>query len=140
MRAMLRMMILMIIIKNPDTIIELFLTQLINIIAELIYFFVTRCEWIRSERFAKKLREEAQKREKNNPMKAGRQLSNQDCHAIAKYRKYWTLYWKYFPFEKKNNLIQPTENPFTFSRWSVPCIQLPNRLCSCFLSFSFLQR
>jgi hypothetical protein len=75
---MLRMMILMIIIKNPDTIIELFLTQLNNIIAELIYFFpLARCEWIRSERFAKKLREEAQKREKNNPMKAGRQLRNQ---------------------------------------------------------------
>jgi hypothetical protein len=91
--------------KNTDTIIELFPTQLNNIIAELIYFFLARCEWIRSERFAKKLREEAQKREKNNPMKAGRQLRNQDCHAIVKYRKYWTLYWKYFPFEKKNNLI-----------------------------------
>ena len=35
---------------------------------------MSRCEWIRSERFAKKQKEEAKNREKNNPMKAGEKV------------------------------------------------------------------
>jgi len=43
-----------------------------------------RCEWIRSERFAKKQKEEAKNREKNNPMKAGRKFLSTLSHLHCK--------------------------------------------------------
>ena len=56
---------------------------------------MSRCEWIRSERFAKKQKEEAKNREKNNPMKAGEKVGRmaliflQTFSTGGKYLQYW---------------------------------------------------
>jgi hypothetical protein len=81
MMMMVVMMMMMMMLTTKVTIMMMMMRILMVIMMTTMIMMMFRCEWIRSERFAKKQKEEAKNREKNNPMKAESLPSLQSNHS-----------------------------------------------------------